>query len=589
MSIFGWQITPSETNATSVVQDGIRSLCLWICQFIYKLFAFFYELFMNMTQVQILQQPDIEALYKRVTILLGLVMLFVSIFNLLKLLLTPDKINDKEMGIGSLIKRAVVVVLLIGFTPSIFNLATDIQQEVVKSDVIPKILLGQTFSDENGSSDTYAATYGRVLSAKIFTIFYKYNDQITTDDACLAYQYLETEMANFGTLNSATACVNVTGDELSDVDSNDTITAYVIDFDGIGAIIVGVVMLWMIIVYTIDLGIRTIQFTFLQIIAPIPIISYIYPKKDGMFQKWVKQCITTYVDIFIRLAAIYFVFYLVQLIWDADVLDNIASTTDHRNWICIILTIALMIFARRLPKILQELSGKPNAASIGFGIGKNSAAAMTLKGGFTGLAGGGPIGMVRGMNRAAELTTEEGKRGAERAMNETREKNRIRNQQRMEGMRLPSRARTAISHSLGRPDFLERQAYQYQLAKQIKDEINDDDDVKRYQRMLDSIDPIAGGYTDSSGRVLYTETQLKNHIKQARDQAYKDKMDTNNTDAQAKMFRNMVHEYNHVAPVGKRFGKNDEYTRDVKPIIDSTKEVHHRVGPRTPGPFGGRK
>jgi hypothetical protein len=197
--------------------------------------------------------------------------------------------------------------------------------------------------------------------------------------------------------------------------------------------------------------------------------------------------------------------------------------------------------------------------------------------------------MVRGMNRAAELTTEEGKRGAERAMNETREKNRIRNQQRMEGMRLPSRARTAISHSLGRPDFLERQAYQYQLAKQIKDEINDDDDVKRYQRMLDSIDPIAGGYTDSSGRVLYTETQLKNHIKQARDQAYKDKMDTNNTDAQAKMFRNMVHEYNHVAPVGKRFGKNDEYTRDVKPIIDSTKEVHHRVGPRTPGPFGGRK
>ena len=83
--------------------------------------------------------------------------------------------------------------------------------------------------------------------------------------------------------------------------------------NGIFAVIVGGVIAYLLVLYCIDVGTRAVQLAFLQIIAPIPIIGYIAPKKDGIFQKWTKQCITTYLDLFIRTAIIYFIFNHVKV------------------------------------------------------------------------------------------------------------------------------------------------------------------------------------------------------------------------------------------------------------------------------------
>ena len=502
--MFLFQLVPSEKNATSVVLDALRALCLWVCRFVYKLIAFFYELFMNMTQIEILQQPEIEKLYKRVTILLGLIMLFVSIFFLLKMLLNPDKINDKEQGMGSLVKRIISVILMLGFVPSIFTMANELQKKVITSDIIPKILLGKTFAAGGDSSNTstFAQNYGRRLSANLFTTFYyKNEDIISEDDECTAYDFIEQEMATYGTIETAVSCVNNKGTAKGEMGGANT-KAYVIEYDSLGSVFVGIAVLWMIIVYTINVGVRIIQFTFLQVIAPIPIISYVYPQKDGMFQKWVRQSITTYLDLFIRLGVIYFVFYLTDLIFNHSLLDNLSET--NTRWIQIILILALLVFAKRLPKLLQEMAGKPNAASLGFGVSGSNGAAGVLMGAasvgamgflgstgaarFTGLAKGLVTGGLAGASGGNYNQNMRPVKDKMRRSNETDE------WLKMQGYRGLNRYyQRAVMASGGIPKGrrLEQQAL---LDKEFKAQLQDDDRVKPFTTAKTQFFTYSGRY-----------------------------------------------------------------------------------------------
>ena len=77
--------------------------------------------------------------------------------------------------------------------------------------------------------------------------------------------------------------------------------------------IVGIVMVVIMFMICFEVAKRVFQLAALQLIAPIPIISYMDPKgsKDGAFNSWVKLLTTTYLDLFTRLAVIYFSFAVI--------------------------------------------------------------------------------------------------------------------------------------------------------------------------------------------------------------------------------------------------------------------------------------
>ena len=58
----------------------------------------------------------------------------------------------------------------------------------------------------------------------------------------------------------------------------------------------------------------------LRMIAPIPVISYIEPKsaKDGAFSHWTKTFISTWAELFINLALIYFIVYMIDMLTVSD-------------------------------------------------------------------------------------------------------------------------------------------------------------------------------------------------------------------------------------------------------------------------------
>lgn len=469
---------------SSAVFDTIRILLLFICEFIYKMIAYFYQIFIILSKIRLLDNDATSGIYKmynRVTILLGIIMIFVATFYLLKMLLNPDKINDKEIGIGNLLKRIVVVILLIGFTPTIFSIALDFQDTVVSSNLISKVVIGK-----NVENDDDIKKYGSQMAINLFQQFYKPTDESDIDTDCPDYSYLEEEFLENNDLSIASECLNV---------KNATEDAYVIDFDGIGMLLVGVIMLYIILIYSLNVGTRVIQLVFLQIVAPIPIVSYIIPKKDGMFGKWVKQVITTYVDLFIRLGIIYFVIELSGILWDAWESDAASLLGDRFKgtltlgsamWVRIILVIGVLSFAKRLPQLLQDLVGKPSAASLGFGF-KNDGLNMA-RGAITGAAIGaigssglGRItsaftGAARGLN--AGFQNGNFSQNLEKAMHKQKEANYRDEWLKMQGYGLGSRMSQRLAMATGGLTQSERVAYTSQSLKNLKSLVDDEDEMK---------------------------------------------------------------------------------------------------------------
>lgn len=120
---------------------------------------------------------------------------------------------------------------------------------------------------------------------------------------------------------------------------------------------VGVGTLYLLLMFCIDIAIRSVKIGFLQMIAPIPILSYCDPKsgKDGMFKKWTSMCVKTYLDLFIRLFALYFGIYVITLI---GTFRDVSTGEVVSGWlVSIFMIVGILIFVKKLPEILKETLG----------------------------------------------------------------------------------------------------------------------------------------------------------------------------------------------------------------------------------------
>ena len=104
------------------------------------------------------------------------------------------------------------------------------------------------------------------------------------------------------------------------------------------------------------MAVRAVKFGFLQLIAPIPIISMIDPKssKSGMMSKWVKNCMNTYLGLFIRIAVVNFVVYIVNLVFS----NKVAIPGGEVGvFVQIVILFGALMFAKQAPKLLSDLTG----------------------------------------------------------------------------------------------------------------------------------------------------------------------------------------------------------------------------------------
>ena len=412
-----------------LISYALRYLAAKICGLLYRLIAGLFELFINISKVSILSSNDIQEIYKRVTLIITIVMVFYVTFETVKYVIQPETMTDKEKGASKIITKMIISVVLLAFVPNIFSFAFQVQNTIINQQVIPKVILGASNAASSNPKDM-----GRNFAATTFSMFYGYtypNDPSNATNEVILNSCTEKDDywtvmwpgdKNDGELNTVgrnLCTLKHTGKfydiaygigEGSGVEdpSDDDNEIPLIDFDGLLAIIVGAFMIYVLALYCIDLGTRAAQLAFLQLIAPIPIIGYLSPKKDNMFSKWVQQCITTYLDLFLRTVLIYFVLFLCDTLNTArengSLFNGLPADSDN-TLIYIAIILGLLLFAQKAPKLLQELFPKMGAASGNFGLkpgDRNLKTAGRIVGAAAGSALGAAAGLATGIAQGAK-------------------------------------------------------------------------------------------------------------------------------------------------------------------------------------------
>lgn len=428
----------------------IRTLLLTLCEFIYQSIYFCYNLFQRIGNAQIMDSTAVQSLYQKVGLLLGLYMIFRLTFSFIQYILNPDSMTDKQKGMGNVIKKVLIVIVLLGITPTIFKTAYSLQRLIINENVIPKLITGYSTSEEN---------FGGELTWYLFSSFYKQDEEVTPNDGeeCpeLDSDLIGAYIKDDADFSYAYNCLNNRGENVSTSKES-----FVIAFNGFFALAAGIAVLWMIVSYTISVGVRLIQLAYLQLVAPIPIMMYLEPKEDGTFKKWVKQCTTTYIDFFLRTAIIFFTITIIQVIMKTGTGTFYESVGGFANgwealYTQIIMIIALMVFAKKVPDLLKELfpmSG--GAASLGFGLKPTNEmkkvgllGAGAIAGGAIGLIGGGPKGFIGGITKGA-YSGFKGKKPSEVASARAAQ-NRINRQAKEDGSTFLGRTDESIRNVLG--------------------------------------------------------------------------------------------------------------------------------------------
>lgn len=405
------------------VEAAVRSLLLLLCKFIYSFFMFAYEIFEQFGNLH-LMNDQFSGIYTRVGLILGLFMVFRLTFYAIEYIVNPDNMFDSKKGIGNIIKKVLIVVVLLGSTRFLFNEAFEINDFLIDSDFVGRIIIGPSSGKQNN---------GEIVAWEMFSAFYRTNEKYITakgdgyerpiycdfepdDKTAFMYQNFidrsfsfEFDCVNYNNYTDDDEDANLlsflhdAGEFLGVIKEPDDPLLYVIDFEPIPCIIVGGIMLWILITYTIQVAIRAFQLLYLEIIAPIPIMMYLTSDGDSKLKAWGQQCLTTFLDFFIRVAILDFVMELsVGILANRDkILEPFADIAENeggflgKTYVIVIVIVAIMIFAKRIPSLLQEiLPSTGGAASLGFGIGMTGEAKKA--GGFLGGLAGGAIGATVG-------------------------------------------------------------------------------------------------------------------------------------------------------------------------------------------------
>ena len=335
-----------------------------------------------------------EIIYTRIYTVLAIFMVFKLTFSFIKYVVSPDTMVDKEQGVGKIIARTLTMLAILIILPTIFfksdifpgqnaPILTMFQNGVIKT--LPKVILG--ISDDNGNTTTTAKENGNVMALNMLSSLYYPNE--CKDAAVCDSDNKLTSLSGFST------SLNMT----------DTNSSYVYYYMWPLTTLCGIILVFILVGIAVDVAIRVFKLMILQMIAPIPVMTYIDPKAstDGAFNSWINTFTTTYLDIFIKLGTVYLLLLLVKEFFSGKLFGNVYKTLGFAsgNFVMIFLIIGLFQFAKEAPKFIKDALGIKDSGGGSF-MGKALSGMAGAAAGFAGgLATGGLSGGLSGIMTGA--------------------------------------------------------------------------------------------------------------------------------------------------------------------------------------------
>jgi len=339
--------------------DFIRRLFVWFDVAVYGVVESIFQVIVDLANIQLFNDTVIDQFASRLYIILGLVMLFKIMISFVQMLINPDKMDDKEQGVTSLLKRVVISLALIVLVPSIFDLARQVQTELLP--VIPKVVLGVE-SDLTSEDSEAMNSVGRVMSFYTFLAFFNYDNQNCDDGSILGTGSrldIEHQFQQPATIVSVgTAYTHVNDKCPASTDAN----GYRYKYNVLLSTIVGAYLLFVLVQIAVKIAIRTLKLGICEFVAPIPIASYIDPKMSKQtFDTWVNTCWKTYLDLFIRLIIVYFMIFVFQTVLTNDFLTalygKLGGSIIRGSLVTVFIIVGVLQFAKEAPKFIGDMLG----------------------------------------------------------------------------------------------------------------------------------------------------------------------------------------------------------------------------------------
>lgn len=361
------------TSLFDVAKYGFFSIFLYIDSVVYKLVSMLFSVFYSLAELQLLNNEVYESIANRVYLLVGVVALFTMTISLLKALVDPDSLAK---GTITSFKNLIISIVLLILTPTIFKYAFSFQAAIINDGIITNLfnftITGKENTMVNTCNNPRSVTVNNAEMGTLNSNNVQNNKEIKmTVNECqsnyITMTILEAFFSpsvdsiqnNYNTSwKDARDYIYYSGDfayiatfaEQVNKGSGDKYISYYILISTLAGLFLGYIVLS----FCLDLGIRAFKLAFYQLIAPIPILMKIVPGKEGQFEKWSKQTISTFLEVFTRLIIISFVVFMC---------GNMFDLLEGLNWSGVgllgkaILAIGMFAFAKQAPNLLKDALG----------------------------------------------------------------------------------------------------------------------------------------------------------------------------------------------------------------------------------------
>lgn len=429
----------TDNTVANIWGDIIRTIYRLLDTVVYWLLGLMYQIFFNVASAELFTNETVKNFYGRVQLILGVFMIFKLAVSIVKGIVNPDTFVDKKEGMGNIIYRIMFALVMLTIIAPInipnarneyeiqlnnngllFGTLYSLQNRILSNNTLGRLILGTNDGNtvQTGGSNKNQ-TQKLKDSANLFTStilkgFIRINLKDGATDETKSGNWMcqdldEDTKKIYTDLHADPELVIGLTSKKCDADDASLVAKvfnsnqrYMFAYRGLISAIVGGVFVYILLNFTIDVAVRAIKLAILRLLAPIPIIAYIDPSGEKQaFSSWTKLLTSTYLDLFLRLAIIYFVIFLVEDITKNGLVINQATgIVGILTYIFIFL--GLFIFAKQAPKFIKQVFGmKDDGGKMFGGLG----AALGVAGG-VGAAAIGSVGAFGAGMRASRMADE---------------------------------------------------------------------------------------------------------------------------------------------------------------------------------------
>lgn len=371
-------------TTSSIIGDSLlnmlNSILLFFDSLIYWFISLMYQVFIAISQVNLFEESTLRSIIDRVFTILGIVMLFIMAYEIILLIINPDKLSG-DNGAKRLVTKVLTSIILIVLLPTIFKYMQVFQYNVLTSNVIGNVILGSSkpegINDDLKSAGTsMALTIGSTFFYPVHNgVEYTYQDCLEVGgEVPICSTYIEAYKNAFESNNPGSLLMSF---QLHSALHLNIFESFVgmeakMKYIPIISTIAGILALKIITAFCLDIGVRVAKLGFLQVISPLPIALNITAKESIFSSKWFNSLKETYLSIFMKLIIIYFAMFAIGLV--PEVISNIWGGVGNffiRSLTTVAVILGILQFAKDGPELLKQLFNMELNFSIKKRLGEN--------------------------------------------------------------------------------------------------------------------------------------------------------------------------------------------------------------------------